>query len=203
MDEKPIQLISDTRPSIPPSPSHPERFDYEYQRNGTSNIFIFTEPLKGWRKAVLKERKTKQDWAEEIRTLLVQDYPSASKIILICDNLNTHTIRALYATFTPKEALNLSKRLEVHHTPKHGSWLNIAEIELSVMTTQCLNRRIGDPISLKYEIKVWQKNRNENQKAVTGNSNQKMQELNCIISIHKFKWRWALGGTTFSRFLEG
>ena len=166
MDEKPVQYISDTRPSIPPSPSHPERFDYEYQRNGTSNIFIFTEPLKGWRKAVVKERKTKQDWAKEIRTLLVQDYPSASKIILICDNLNTHTIGALYATFTPKEALKLSKRLEIHHTPKHGSWLNIAEIELSVMTMQCLNRRIGDPISLKNEIKFWQKNRNENQKSV-------------------------------------
>lgn len=166
MDEKPIQLISDVREPIPLSPSHPECFDYEYQRNGTANIFIFTEPLRGWRKALVKERKTKQDWAEEIRSLLTEDYPDVPKIILICDNLNTHTIVALYATFSPSEALKLSKRLEIHHTPKHGSWLNIAEIELSAITIQCLNRRIGSLKELKREIKVWQHKRNTNQKSV-------------------------------------
>lgn len=166
MDEKPIQLISDTRSIIPISPSHKERYDYEYQRHGTANVFIFTEPLRGWRKAVIRERKTKQDWAEEIRAILENDYPSVSKVILICDNLNTHTIGALYATFPAKEALSLSKRLEIHHTPKHGSWLNVAEIELSVISLQCLNRRIGDLDTLKSEIECWQKGRNKNKRSV-------------------------------------
>jgi len=166
MDEKPIQLISDARTPIPSSPSHPERFDYEYQRNGTANAFIFTEPLRGWRKALIRERKTKQDWAEEIRSILVDGYPDVPKIILVCDNLNTHTIGALYATFPPQEALILAKRLEIHHTPKHGSWLNIAEIELSAITQQCLNRRIGQIEILKHEIDVWQHKRNGDQKSV-------------------------------------
>lgn len=180
MDEKPIQLISDTRDPIPLSPSHPERFDYEYQRNGTANIFIFTEPLRGWRKALVKERKTKQDWANEIQALLSEDFPDVSKIILVCDNLNTHTIGALYATFSPAEALKLAKRLEIHHTPKHGSWLNIAEIELSAITQQCLNRRIGEINTLKHEIRVWEKNRNENQKSV----NWQFSSDNARVKLH-------------------
>jgi hypothetical protein len=166
MDEKPLQLISDTRTPIRSSPSHPERFDYEYQRNGTANVFIFTEPLRGWRKALIRERKTKQDWAEEIRSILIDDFPDVSKIILVCDNLNTHTIGALYATFSPQDALKLAKRLEIHHTPKHGSWLNIAEIELSAITQQCLNRRIGQIDLLKHEIEIWQNKRNGDQKSV-------------------------------------
>ena len=166
MVEKPIQSISDSRAPIPAIPSHPERFDYEYQRNGTANVFIFTEPLKGWRKALIRERKTKKDWAEEIRSILTEDYPTVPKIILVCDNLNTHTLGALYATFLPAEALKLAKRLEIHHTPKHGSWLNIAEIVLSAITQQCLSRRIGKMDLLKREVEIWQQKRNQEQTSV-------------------------------------
>ena len=142
MDEKPHQLLDETRPAIPMEPGNPERQDGEYVRNGTCSIFIFTEPLAGWRHVDVSERRTRVDWANQIRELLEIHYPDTPKIRLVMDNLNTHTISSLYEAFPPETARNLTKRLEIHYTPKHGSWLNIAEIELSAMTRQCLERRI-------------------------------------------------------------
>jgi hypothetical protein len=166
MDEKPIQLLENVYPSLPARPQQSARHDYEYKRNGTASIFMFTEPLSGWRKVNIRERRTKIDWATEIRELLEIDYPDAEKVVLVCDNLNTHTFGALYAAFKPEEAFRLLKRLEIHYTPKHGSWLNIAEIELSALTRQCLDRRIKNFEILKSETKIWEQKRNENQKSV-------------------------------------
>jgi len=165
-DEQPVQLIKETRNKIAAAPGHPERIDYEYERNGTSAIFMFTEPLGGWRRVSARERRTRVDWAHEIKHLLDVDFPQAEKVILVCDNLNTHTIASLYEAFEPHEARRLVKRLEIHHTPKHGSWLNIAEIELSVLTKQCLNRRIPDIEALHTETKAWEQDRNARQKGV-------------------------------------
>jgi hypothetical protein len=166
MDEKPIQLLDDVYPPLPATPTQAVRYDYEYKRNGTASVFMFTEPLRGWRKVNIRKQRTKIDWATEIRELLEIDYPDAEKVVLVCDNLNTHTIGALYAAFKPEEAFRLLKRLEIHYTPKHGSWLNIAEIELSALTRQCFDRRIKNFEMLKCETKKWEQNRNENQKSV-------------------------------------
>jgi DDE superfamily endonuclease len=166
MDEQPIQLHKETRIPLPPKPGHPLRFDFEYERNGTANNFMFTEPLGGWRKVNVRKRKTKRDWAEEIKELLDADYPDAEKVILVVDNLNTHTPGALYEAFEPSEARHLLDRLEIHYTPKHGSWLNIAEIELSVFTKQCLGRRMPDIETLREEAKAWHCDRNARQRSV-------------------------------------
>jgi hypothetical protein len=167
MDEQPIQLIKEVRTPLPAGPNHVEKYDYEYQRNGTANVFMFTEPLNGWRKVSIREKKKKEDWAMEVRSLLTEYYPEADRVILVCDNYNTHTIGALFKTFEPEEASALMKRLEIHHTPKHGSWLNIAEIELSAFTRQCLGgRRIGDLDTLRFEADTWERTRNGNQKSV-------------------------------------
>lgn len=166
MDEKPVQLIGESREPLPGTAHHPPRYDYEYTRNGTASIFLFTEPLKGWRRVKARNQRTKMDWAHELRELLNTDYPNARKIILVCDNLNTHTIGAFYAAFPPEEASSLVKRLEIHRTPKHGSWLNIAEIELSALTRQCLNRRVDNLTLLNQEIEKWQCVRNSCQKPV-------------------------------------
>ena len=166
MDEKPVQLLGDSRESLPATPDHPARYDYEYKRNGTACIFLFNEPLKGWRKVNARSQRKKEDWAHEVRELLVTDYPNARKIILVCDNLNTHTIGAFYAAFPPAEASQLLKRLEIRHTPKHGSWLNIAEIELSALSRQCLDRRLDNLNLLMQETKKWETSRNNNQKPV-------------------------------------
>ena len=166
MDEQPIQLIGETRIPIPATINHPEIFDYEYKRNGTANIFMFTEPLNSWRNATVRINKTKNDWALEIKELLDVYYPNANKVILVCDNYSTHTMGAFYATFPPEEASRLLKRLEIHYTPKHGSWLNIAECELSALTRQCLDRRMGDLETLKREVNFWKVKRNELQKGV-------------------------------------
>ena len=136
MDEKPYQLLGERQSPIPMQPGHPAKEDYEYVREGTCSIFMFTEPLGGWRHVHASNRRTKQDWATRIHELLNVHYPHAKKIRLIMDNLNTHGISSLYETFQPNIALDLAKRLEIHFTPKHGSWLNIAEIELSAMTLQ-------------------------------------------------------------------
>lgn len=165
MDEQPRQLIKETRQILPIEPGKPERVDYEYERNGTANIFMFVEPLGERRYVSVRERKTASDWAEEIEMLL-QSYPEAERIRLVCDNLNTHKIGSLYETFPPEEARQMAKRLEIHYTPKHGSWLNIAECELSVLTKQCLNRRIPDIETLCNETKAWEHNRNKQQKGV-------------------------------------
>jgi hypothetical protein len=166
MDEQPMQLLEETRTPLPLEPGSPARSDYEYERKGTVNHFLFTEPLAGWRKVTIRDTRTRVDWAEEIRALLEKDYPEAKKIVLVCDNLNTHKIASLYEAFPPREARRLVERLEIHYTPKHGSWLNIAEIELSVLTRQCLKRRIGNKSRLRKEVRAWQRHRNAQQKSV-------------------------------------
>ena len=166
MDEQPVQLVKETRIPLPAIPGHPESVDYEYERNGTANIFLFTEPLAGWRKAVVTERRTAVDWAHEIQHLLDEDYPESEKVILVCDQLNTHKVASLYKAFKPTTARRLAERLEIHHTPKHGSWLNIAENELSALTRQCLDRRIPDRETLERETTAWYRERNQAQKSV-------------------------------------
>lgn len=160
MDEQPVQLIGETRKMIPAEPGKPEREDYEYERSGTAEIFMFTEPLTGKRYVSVRERRTAKDWAQEVRYLSENHYPDADYIRLVCDNLNTHKTASFYEVFSPEEARRLINRLEIHHTPKHGSWLNIAEIELSVLTRQCLDRRIPDMETLRNETGSWEQKRN-------------------------------------------
>jgi DDE superfamily endonuclease len=166
MDEQPVQLIKETRPPLPAAPGQPMKVDYEYERTGTANIFMFTEPLSGTRHVHVTEHRTAVDWAHEIRDLLEVRYPEAMRVCLVCDNLNTHGIGALYEAFPPAQARRLASRLEIHHTPKHGSWLNIAEIELSVLTMQCLDRRIPDLETLRHETQQWEQRRNAALKGV-------------------------------------
>ena len=166
MDEQPTQLIRETRTPLPASPGMVERFDYEYERAGTADNFMFTEPLGEWRKVNIRSRKTGCDWAEEIQELLDIDFPDAKKVVLVCDNLITHRPASLYARFSPEKARRLLERLEIHYTPKHGSWLNIAEIELSVLTKQCLARHIPDRMTLEAEAKAWATSRNAEQRGV-------------------------------------
>ena len=166
MDEQPTQLIKETRRKIAAAPGKIERVDYEYERNGTATNFMFTEPLGSWRKVNVRQCRTSIDWAYEIKELLDKDYPKAKKVILVCDNLNTHKLASFYEAFEPKEARRLAERLEIHYTPKHGSWMNVAEIELSVFTKQCLDRRIPDMVTLQREAKAWYRKRNSKQKAV-------------------------------------
>jgi hypothetical protein len=166
VDEQPRQLIKETRATLPASPGRRARFDYEYERNGTATVFMASEPLAGRRKASVRERRTAVDWAREIRELLDVDYPSAEKVVLVCDNLNTHKLGSLYEAFEPEEARRLARRLEIHCTPKHGSWLNIAEVELSALARQCLSRRMPDIGALAREVKTWEQARNANRKTV-------------------------------------
>jgi hypothetical protein len=167
MDEKPYQLLSYSRPSILMKPGMPLREDFEYIRNGTCSIFLFTEPLAGWRHGQAFPQRTKKDWAYQIQWLLNEQYGEAEKVVLVMDNLNTHTISSLYETFAPQEAFCLAQRLEIHFTPKHGSWLNIAEIELSAMAAQCLGKRyIPDIDTLNTELAAWHTKRNQSQKGV-------------------------------------
>lgn len=161
MDEKPYQLLDEKRDPIPmKNDNSTKKEDSEYIRNGTCSIFMFNEALVGWRKASVRERRTKKDWALEIQELLEVDYKDAPKVCLVMDNLNTHTLSSLYETFPAQKARSLAKRLEIHYTPKHGSWLNMAEIELSVMTSQCLDRRIASLETLSKELTIWYTNRN-------------------------------------------
>ena len=161
MDERPVQLVKETRCPVPAAPGRPQRVDYEYERAGTANLFLFTEPQTGWRQVTATARRTKVDWAMEIRALLTGRYADAEKVVVVLDNLNTHTRGALYQAFPPAEARRLAERLEFHYTPKHGSWLNIAENELSALTTQCLSRRIGTLAQLQHEVRAWEQSRNE------------------------------------------
>ena len=145
MDEQPVQLVKETRPPMAATPHRPRRVDYEYERAGTASVFLFSEPLAGWRQATARARRTKADWAVEVAGLLEGRYAACPRVTLVCDNLNTHTKGAFYEVFEPVRARQLVRRIEFCYTPKHGSWLNIAENELSVMTRQCLQgRRIGD-----------------------------------------------------------
>jgi hypothetical protein len=160
MDEQPVQLTKETRQPIPAAAGRPARIDYEYERNGTAAIFMFTEPKAGWRDVSVRERRTKLDWAHEMRRLLDGRYAGVPKVTLVMDNLNTHTTGSLYDAFPPVEARLLAQRLEIHYTPKHGSWLNIAENELSTLTRQCLARRIATLQAMRSQVDAWQRKRN-------------------------------------------
>lgn len=166
MDEKPYQLLGHARAPIPAAPGHDLREDSEYVRHGTCSIFVWAEPLAGRRRVDARARRTRLDWAAEIEQLLTVDYPDATRVVLVMDNLNTHTLGSLYEAFEPAKARALAERLEIHHTPKHGSWLNIAEIELSALTRQCLDRRIEDLDLLNTELAAWQAATNTDQRQV-------------------------------------
>lgn len=162
MDEKPYQLLGEVRDSWAMRPGDNKKIDSEYERNGTCSIFAFIEPLGGRHYVTVRERRTATDWAEEIKYLTDEMYPDAEKIVLVMDNLNTHKAASLYKAYSPQEARRVINKLEIHYTPKHGSWLDIAEIELNVLTRQCLNRRIPDITVLSDELKAWEKARNAN-----------------------------------------
>jgi len=165
MDEQPIQLFDEKRAPIPATKNHPKRVDYEYERAGTASIFMFAEPLAGKREVSVRPHRTKIDWALEIEQLLSAHYADAEKIILVCDNLNTHTRGAFYEAFSPEKAREIINRLEFHYTPKHGSWLNIAESELSAMTRQSVkDQRFAKIKTLRQQIKMWAKKTNEKQR---------------------------------------
>lgn len=159
MDETSKQHVKETRTPIAPKVGSSEKYDYEYQRNGTSNLFMLSAPLKGWRHVKVTDRHTKQDWAKLIKEVVDVHFPD-KKIILVMDNLNTHKLGSLYATFEPEEARRIAERLEIHYTPKHGSWLDMAEIEIGVLSRQCLNRRIPDQETLRDEVTAWEEQRN-------------------------------------------
>ena len=161
MDERPVQLLEDIRSPVPLKPGRIARRDYEYKRIAVVSAFLFTNPLQAWRRVSVRHRRTAVDWAEEVKYLLEEVYPDAERVTLVCDNLNTHKLTSLYKAFPAEVALELSSRLEIVYTPKHGSWLNIAEIELSVFSRQCLNRRIPDLETLRSEAEAWQEYRNK------------------------------------------
>lgn len=167
MDEQPVQLVKDVKIPIPATKDHPKRVDYEYERAGVANIFMFTEPLSGWREIGVREFKTKVDWANEMARLLEGRYKNSEKVIVVCDNLNTHTKGAFYEAFEAERARSLVRRIEFHYTPKHGSWLNIAENELSSMTRQCVaGRRIGSVKELQEQTLAWSNDINSTQRGV-------------------------------------
>jgi hypothetical protein len=166
MDEASKQLLRDVEPSQPMKPGEPKREDYHYERRGTQAIFCFFDPHRGWRRVTARDSRTRVDFAEEVRHLLDVEYPLAKTVRLVCDNLNTHGIASLYEAFPPEEAHRLARRLEFHHTPRNGSWLNVAEIELSVLARQCLQRRIGSEPELRKEVDAWTAERNRTQAKV-------------------------------------
>lgn len=161
MDEASKELHTEVRPPEPMTAGHPRRADAEYGRQGTASVFLYCEPLTGWCHVQSRERRTRVDWAHTIRELLDEHYPAADRVVLVMDNLNTHTRGSLYEAFQPAEAKRLADRLEIHYTPKHGSWLNIAEIELSVLGRQCLHRRIPDAATLVSELAAWETAHNQ------------------------------------------
>jgi hypothetical protein len=166
MDESCKQMIGEVHEPIPCAPGKPKRIDDEYVRNGVAEIFMEVEPLAGKRHVEVTERRTRKDWAAQIKQMLDERYPNATKVRLVMDNLNTHNIASLYEAFEPNEARQLSERLEIHYTPKHGSWLNMAEIELSALKGQCLDRRIPDMSIMQAEVAAWEKDRNNNAKKI-------------------------------------
>lgn len=182
MDEQPKQIIGECRHPLPMLPGQPARHDYEYVRLGTAEVFLFFSPTTCWRRVEVRERRTSQDWAHEVRTLIDVDFPEAERIVLVMDNLNTHGIASLYATFPPEEARRLAKKLEIHHTPKHGSWLNMAELELSVLTRQALGGRIPDLEILRKRTRDWTNRRNQRASTIdwrftTENARIKLKKL--------------------------
>jgi transposase len=186
-DESSKQLIKEVRQPLPAKPGEVERVDYEYQRNGTRNLFMMIEPQVGWRHIAVTEQRTMQDFAQQMKWLVDEKYPEAEVIRIVMDNLNTHKPASLYETFAPEEARRILKRLEFHYTPKHGSWLNMAEIELSVLSRQCLDRRIADEATLKREVKGYEDRRNEAKAAInwqftSGDARLKLHRLYPSIS---------------------
>mgnify|MGYP003410024511 FL=1 len=182
MDEKPYQLLGEAREALPMRPGDERKIDSEYVRNGTCSIFVFSEPLGGVRHVSVREHRTATDWAEEIKYLTDVMYPNAEKIILVMDNLNTHKPASLYKKYPPAEARRIIKRLEIHYTPKHGSWLDMAEIELNVMTRQCLSRRIDVIDILRSELSSWESHRNSTEAKIiwhfkTGAAREKLISL--------------------------
>jgi hypothetical protein len=158
-----VQLTSETRHPLPACPGQPARYDSEYKREGTANLFLFVQPWRGWRHVNVTKQRTKQDFAQQMRLLVDQYFPTAERIRLVVDNLNTHTPAALYGVFPPNEARRMTRKLEFHYTPKHGSWLNMAECEFAVLAGQCLDRRIPNLETLREEIAAWQGQRNQHQ----------------------------------------
>jgi transposase len=165
-DERLMQWVSETRVPLPPEPGKPEHYDYEYKREGTGNLFAFFQPLQGWRQIKVTQHRTSEDFALCMQYLVDVLFPEAARIHLVLDNLNTHTPAALYQTFPPQEALQILSKLEFHYTPKHGSWLNMVELEFSVLSRQCLERRIPSIVELQQEIEAWEQQRNQNQATV-------------------------------------
>jgi hypothetical protein len=160
LDETSRQLVAEVSPPRPVAPGRPARQDYEYERRGACNLFVACEPLRGWRDVMVSDRRTRIDWAHCVKDLLEVRYPGAERVVLVQDNLSTHTPASLYEAFEPAEARRLAGRLELHYTPKHGSWLNMAEIELAVLAGQCLDRRLADRATLEREVTAWQAARN-------------------------------------------
>jgi hypothetical protein len=160
LDETSRQLLGEVNDPQPVAPGQPARQDYEYVRGGVCNLFLVCEPLRGWRHVLVSDRRTRLDWAHCIKELVDVHYPDAEKIVLVQDNLNTHTPASLYEAFGPAEAKRLTDKLELHYTPKHGSWLDMAEIELSVLSRQCLDRRLADRTTLEHEVAAWEQRRN-------------------------------------------
>lgn len=165
-DERPYEMVSEVRTPVRVRPGHPARYDYEYRREGTVNLFLLFEPLRGWRHVEVTPRRTSQDFAHQMKALVDLHFPAADEIRVVLDNLSTHTPWALYEAFEPAEARRLVRKLHFHFTPKHGSWLNMAEIEFSILTRQCLDRRIPDPKTLRRAITPWQRERNRNEAKV-------------------------------------
>jgi hypothetical protein len=163
LDEASKQLVGEVTQPLPPEPDQPERFDYEYVRNGTANLFMLSEPLLGWRHVEVTQRRTAVDFAGVVRWLVEDLHPDAEVVVLVMDNLNTHKLASLYEAFPPEQARRIAEKLEVHYTPKHGSWLNMAEIELSVLAGQCLDRRLASEAELRGEVEPWEEERNERQ----------------------------------------
>ena len=161
MDETSKQQVKETRVPRAPRPGTARVYDYEYERNGVSNLFMLFAPLQGWRRVEVTDRRTKVDWAHTLKKLVDEDYPDKERIVLVMDNLNTHHPASLYEAFEPAEARRIAQRLEIHYTPKHGSWLNMAEIEIGVMARQCLDRRLPDQNTLRREVDAWQERRNQ------------------------------------------
>jgi len=192
MDETSKQLIGETRRPVDAAPGQPRRVDYEYERKGVADLFMFFEPLRGWRKVWIAPQRRKVEWAVFVKRLLTEHYAEAERVVLVCDNLNTHTGGAFYEAFPPAEAKQLLNRLEFHYTPKHGSWLNMAETELSVVSGQCLDRRIDEVDELRQEVEAWESDRNVREAKVrwrftTEDARIKLEKLYPVLEYPKDK----------------
>lgn len=182
VDEKLYQLVSEVRQPLPAASGRPVRYDYEYRREGTCHLFLFFQPLHGWRHIKVTERRTARDFAHCMQDLVDVHFPKAALISVVLDTLNTHTPAALYETFAPAEARRILQKLDFRYTPKHGSWLNMAEVELAVVSTQCLDQRLGDPATLGQMLATWEARRNAAQATVswrftTGKARRKLKRL--------------------------